>query len=147
MKTIARTIAALICLVAFQAQALADNDKPISVSQLPSAAQQILTTHFADKKVALAKTESGLIDRDYDVIFTTGEKIEFDRSGNWKEIDCKQTSVPTALIPTKIANYVNENYADSKILKIEKDDDEYEVKLSVGIEITFNKYFTVTDID
>ena len=147
MKTIiTRTIMALICLAAFQT-ALADNDKPISVSQLPTTAQQILSSHFADKKVALAKVESGLIEKNYDVIFTTGEKIEFDRKGNWTEIDCKQSSVPTKLVPTQITNYVKQNYSGNKILKIERDRNEYEIKLSNGIEITFNKNFDVIDID
>lgn len=147
MKTIiTRTIMALICLATFQT-AWADNDKPISVSQLPTAAQQILNSHFVDKKVALAKVESGLIEKNYDVIFTTGEKIEFDRKGNWTEIDCKQSSVPAKLVPTQITNYVKQNYPGNKILKIEKDRNEYEIKLSNGIEITFNKNFDVIDID
>ncbi len=148
MKTIIqKTIMALICLVAFQAPVLADNDKPISVDQLPTTAQQTLKSYFSAKKVALAKVESGLIDKNYDVIFTTGEKIEFDRKGNWTEIDCKQSAVPTKLVPTQISNYVKQNYSGCKILKIEKDRNEYEVKLSNGIEITFNKNFSVIDID
>ncbi len=148
MKTIIKkTIMALICLVAFQAPVLADNDKPISVDQLPTTAQQTLKSYFSAKKVALAKVESGLIDKTYDVIFTTGEKIEFDKKGNWTEIDCKQSAVPTKLVPTQIASYVSQNYPGNKILKIEKDRNEYEVKLSNGIEITFNKNFSVIDID
>ncbi len=148
MKTIIKkTIMALICLVAFQAPVLADNDKPINVDQLPTTAQQTLKSNFSTKKVALAKVESGLIEKTYDVIFTTGEKIEFDRKGNWTEIDCKQSAVPTKLIPTQINSYVKQNYSGCKILKIEKDRNEYEVKLSNGIEITFNKNFAVIDID
>ncbi len=148
MKTlIQKTIMALICLVAFQTTVLADNDKPINVSQLPATAQQTLKTYFSGKKVALAKVESGIIDKSYDVIFTTGEKIEFDRKGNWTEIDCKQTAVPTKLVPTEIISYVSMNYSGCTILKIEKDSREYEIKLSNGIEVTFNKDFVVTDID
>ncbi len=148
LKTILKkTLVVLICLVAFQTQVWADNDKPISVSQLPTTAQQILQSHFADKQVALAKMDSDLIEKSYDVIFTTGEQIEFDQKGNWKEIDCEQSSVPTKLVPTQITNYVNQNYSGNKILKIEKDRYEYEIKLSNGLEITFNKNFVVTDID
>lgn len=91
--------------------------------------------------------ESGLIDKSYDVIFTTGEKIEFDRNGNWTEIDCKRSSVPSKLVPTQINNYVNTNYSGNKILKIEKDRNEYEINLSNGVEIKFNKDFMVIDID
>lgn len=148
MKTIIKkSIIALICIIGFQTQAMADNDKPINVNQLPAAAQQIIKNNFGTKKVALAKMESGLLDKSYDVIFTTGEKIEFDRKGNWTEVDCKRSAVPAKLIPAQIARYVKANYAGTRILKIEKDTNEYEVKLSSGIEIKFNKNFQVIDID
>lgn len=148
MKTfIKKSIMAIVCLVAFQTTAMADNDKPINVNQLPATAQQVIKGSFSGMKVALAKVESGLIDKSYDVIFTTGEKIEFDRNGNWTEIDCKGSSVPSKLVPTQINNYVNTNYSGNKILKIEKDRNEYEINLSNGVEIKFNKDFMVIDID
>ncbi len=148
MKTIiAKAMLAVICAMAFSAPVQADNDKPIEVSQLPTAAQQVITANFSDKKVALAKVETGLLEKRYDVIFTTGEKIEFDRKGNWTEIDCKLSAVPESLVPEKIKAYVSSNYAGNGILKIERDSREYEVKLSNGIEITFNTNFVVIDID
>ena len=148
MKTIIKkTLMALVCLVTFQQAAMADNDKPINVNQLPATAQQVIKSNFAGKKVALAKVESGLIDKSYDVIFTTGEKIEFDRSGNWTEVDCKRSEVPAKLVPTQINTYVNANYSGNKILKIEKDRSEYEINLSNGVEIKFNKNFMEIDID
>lgn len=146
-KFIQKAIMAIVCLVAFQTPAMADNDKPITVNQLPATAQQVIKSHFSGMKVALAKMESGLIDKSYDVIFTTGEKIEFDRNGNWTEIECKRTGVPAKLIPAQITNYVNANYAGNKILKIEKDRNEHEINLSNGVEIKFNKDFMVVDID
>lgn len=148
MKTaIKTTLLSLICLFAMQFPAAAGNEKPISISRLPAAAQQMIKKHFHNRKVALAKMESGFFSREYNVIFTNGEKIEFDKNGNWTEIDCKHSSVPASLIPIQIANYVKRNYTGCHILKIEADDDEYEVKLSNRIEITFNKKFQVTDID
>lgn len=125
----------------------ADNDKPITVNNLPAVSRQVITKYFAGKKVALAKMESGLANKNYDVIFTNGDKLEFDRKGAWTEIDCERSTVPPALVPTAIKNYVGSNYEGSKIVKIERDSREYDVKLSNGIEITFNKKFQVTDID
>ena len=148
MKRIIRTtVAALVCLVAFQTAAIADNDKPISISQLPATAQQVIKKHFGKKKVALAKQESGLFEKSYDVVFNNGEKVEFDRKGNWTEINCKLSSVPTALVPAKITQYVKSTYPGAKILEIEKDDSQYEVKLSNMLEVTFNRNFQVVDID
>ena len=138
---------ALVCLVTFQVSAFADNDKPISMSQLPATAQQIIKKHFSGKKVALAKMETGLFEKSYDVVFNNGEKVEFDRKGNWTEIDCKMSSVPAALIPAKIKQYVKSTYPGAKIIQIEVDASEYEVKLSNRLEVTFNKSFQVIDID
>ena len=91
--------------------------------------------------------ESGLFEKSYDVVFNNGEKLEFDRRGNWTEIDCKMSSVPSALVPAKIRSYVKATYPGTKILKLEKDDNRYEVKLSNRLEVTFNKNFQVVDID
>ena len=146
-RIIKTTVAALVCLVAFQTAAIADNDKPISISQLPTTAQQVIKKHFGKKKVALAKQESGLFEKSYDVVFNNGEKVEFDRKGNWTEINCKLSSVPTALVPAKITQYVKSTYPGAKILEIEKDDSQYEVKLSNMLEVTFNRNFQVVDID
>ena len=146
-KLIKKTAMAIACLVAFQAPAMADNDKPITVNQLPAPAQQLIKSNFGAKKVALAKMETGLLDKSYDVIFTTGEKVEFDRKGNWTEIDCKQSVVPAKLVPAQIQKYVSENYSGNKILKIEKDRNEYEINLTNGVEIKFNTDFVVIDID
>lgn len=148
MKRIIQTcVVVLVCLIAFQIKALADNDKPIAVTQLPATSQQIIKKNFAGKKVALAKQETGLLDKSYEITFTSGEKIEFDKNGNWTEIDCKLSAVPARLIPAKIASYLKANYPGTKVLKLEKDKNEYEVSLANGIEITFNKNFAVIDID
>ena len=125
----------------------ADNDKPIQIGQLPTKAQTFITTYFKNHKVALAKMESGLFYKSYDVIFTTGEKLEFDKSGDWTEIQCKASEVPAQAIPAEIRSYVVSTYPDAKILEIERDSKEYEIKLSIVWEITFDDKFRVIDID
>lgn len=137
---------ALLAVIAWQAPLVADNDKPISVSQLPAMAQQVIKKNFASKKIAVV-VQDGMINKSYDVMFTNGDKVEFNRNGEWTEIDCRRTTVPTALIPSAIKTYVTQNYPDAKVLKIEKDGSECEVKLSTGMEITFNKNFQAIDID
>lgn len=141
------SIAALFCLFVVSVNAVASNDKPIEVSQLPQIAQQVLKKDFSKMKIALAKMESGIFDTSYDIIFTNGDKVEFDRNGNWTELKCKYSQVPVRLIPAAINSYVKKNYSSAKVLEIERDRNEYDVKLSNGIEITFNKKFQVIDID
>ena len=137
---------ALVCFFTVQF-AVADNERPITVKQLPAAAQQILNKHFAGQKVSLAKYENGLIEKSYDVILANGNKIEFDRSCAWKSLDCKYTSVPRALIPRPIANYINQHHKGAAVKEIEKEHGRYEVKLEGGVELTFNSNFKVLDID
>ena len=137
MKRIIQTcVVALVCMIAFQVKAVADNDKPIAVSQLPAVSQQVIKSHFAGKKVAMAKQETGLLDKNYEVV-----------KGNRKEIDCKLSAVPAKLKKEKIASYLKSNYPGVKVLKLEKGNNEYEVNLANGMEITFNKNFVVIDID
>ena len=42
----------LVCVFTMSSVALADNDKPIQVGQLPTKAQTFLTTYFKSHKVA-----------------------------------------------------------------------------------------------
>ncbi len=137
----------LVCLFAFQALVKANDDKPIKVTQLPPSAQQFIKSHFGNSKVAIAKMETDWLDKSYDVIFTDGNKLEFDKQGNWKEINCKYSAVPASVIPVQILKYVSENYPDAKVLKIERDKKDYEVKLSNRWELKFDLQFNLIDID
>ena len=125
----------------------ADNNKPIKVTDLPVKAQTVLSQHFNNQKVTFASIESGIIDKNYDVVLQNGTKLEFDKKGNVTEIDCKQGAVPEKLIPQAIRTYLQENYSGQTVRKIEFNKNEYELELSNGIDITFNKHFQVIDID
>ena len=127
--------------------ACADNDKPIAVTQLPAKAQQFIKSYFPNEKVALAKVEREFLETRYEVVFTNSSKVEFWKDGEWKEIDCKYSVVPTKLIPTQIAQYVSQNYPDTQIVKIDRDKRDYEVKITNGLELTFDKQFNLIDID
>ncbi|GAE84368.1 PepSY-like domain-containing protein [Bacteroides reticulotermitis] len=137
----------LVSLFTLQTVAMADNDKPIQVGQMPQQAQIFIKKHFANNKVALAKMENDFFNKSYEVIFTDGNKVEFDKKGNWTEIDCKHGVVPTAAIPENIQKYVTTHYPDVKILKLERDKKEYEVKLSNRLELKFDSKFNLIHID
>ena len=137
---------AVVCFCSVQF-AVADNERPITVKQLPASAQQVLSKHFSGQKVSLAKFENGLIEKSYDVILANGNKIEFDRNGTWKDIDCKYTFVPKALLPRPIASYIDQHHSGAVVKKIEKEYGRYEVKLEGGVELTFNSKFKIVDID
>ena len=137
----------LFCALFVQATAFAGIDKPVTFEQLPMAAQQTIKKHFADRQIALAKMEMEFFGKSYDVIFTNGDKIEFDGRGKWTDIDCKRSQVPDALVPTTIGTFVKKNYPQTTILKIEWNRRTYEVELSNRLELEFDKSFRLIDID
>ena len=148
MKRIMRIVMiAIFCMMSFNIVANAGNDKPINVNELPAKAQTLLSKHFKGQKVMLATIESGVVSRSYDVVLRNGTKLEFDKKGNLTEIDCKQGIVPSQLIPQPIKNYLKENYPAQAVKKIEMNKKEYEVELTNGIDLTFNKHFQLIDID
>ena len=148
MKRIFRILMiAICCMVSCNMVANAGNDKPISVNALPAKAQTLLNNHFNGQKVMLATIESGVVSRSYDVVLQNGTKLEFDKKGNLTEIDCKQGIVPALLIPQAIKNYLKDNYAEQSVKKIEINKKEYEVELTNGLDLTFNKHFQLIDID
>ena len=138
---------AICCMMSFNIVANAGNDKPINVNELPAKAQTLLSKHFKGQKVMLTTIESGVVSRSYDVVLRNGTKLEFDKKGNLTEIDCKQGIVPSQLIPQPIKTYLKENYRGEAVRKIEWNKKEYEVELTNGIDLTFNKHFQLIDID
>ena len=148
MKRIMRIVMiAIFCMMSFNIVANAGNDKPINVNELPAKAQTLLSKHFKGQKVMLATIESGVVSRSYDVVLRNGTKLEFDKKGNLTEIDCKQGIVPSQLIPQPIKNYLKENYRGEAVRKIELNKKEYEVELTNGLDLTFNKHFQLIDIE
>ena len=122
---------------------MADNDRVITFDQLPTLAQTLLKKHFADKVPLVVTVDWD----DYKVMYQSGEKVEFDKKGNWKEFECKTSAVPTALIPEQIKTKVKTTFPGAVILKLDRDRRGYSVKLNNGMEIEFDKKFQVVEID
>ncbi len=144
MKKIFLTLACVFTLVA---NACADNYQPIDRNQLPEKAQTFLSTYFPEAKVSLIRKEIDVMELSYDVIFTDGCKVEFDRKGNWTEVDCLTHLVPAGIVPEAITKVINAHYPDAQVTKIERDHREVDVKLNNRVELTFNKHLQLIDID
>lgn len=111
---------------------------------------EFVATYFPQEEV-LALIKDGL---DYDVTLTDYTQIGFD--GNlfgrlkWDEVDCTHTnftSVPDVLVPAEIAAYVGRIHDTQSIVKIARDGRNWDITLSNGIEVEFNKNFHVIDFD
>lgn len=138
----------LVCLITMQFTANASDDRPITFNQLPAKSQELVKKHFANEPIALVKMDTDFFDKSYDVAFTNGNKIEFDKNGNWKEVDCRHSQLPTSLVPAQIQKYVSTHYSGAQIIRMEKESrNRYEVNLSNGLELTFDSRFNLVDID
>lgn len=120
-----------------------DDDRVITYQQMPQAAQTFLKQHFA-KKVPLVVTVDW---DDYTIRYESGEKVEFDKKGNWKSIECYSSKVPTNVVPDQINSYIKQHYPGKSVIKLERHRSVYEVKLNNGMEIEFNRNFQVVDVD
>lgn len=127
--------------------AVADNEKLIDKSRLPIPAQQFIDSHFAGADLLYAKEDCYVLFSSYEVRLAGDVKIEFSNKGNWEEVDCRQSAVPAAIVPQPIKDYVDKNYAGERIVVIEKNRKDYEVKLSNRLELKFDKNFNIYDID
>ncbi|MDR2915238.1 MAG: PepSY-like domain-containing protein [Tannerella sp.] len=143
-----KIVAIIVCLLTIHLSAVASDDKPITFNQLPAESQQLIKKHFPEQSVALVKMESDFFDKSYEVIFTNGNKIEFDRKGLWTEIDCKYSQFPEDLIPMQIRVYVSKNFPNIKVYKIEKEDRNcHEVGLANGVDLKFDSKYNLIDMD
>lgn len=139
----------MTCVVMFLALgvACADVDRPISVEQLPEKAQKFLKEHFPSQKVSFAKEDIEILYKEYEVVLTDGTRLEFSSSGEWKSVDCKYGSVPKAIVPRQITDYLSKNYPEVAVLSIDYENKRYEVSLANRIELTFDKQFRLVDMD
>lgn len=130
----------------------AGDDRPLTVQELPAAAQQFLRSCFPsdnkEHKIAYATVDDDWFDREYKVVFVDGSKVEFDRKGEWKQVECKYGRVPLSIVPQQIQAALADLYGDYVVVGIERDRREYEVKLSNRLEVTFDRStFRIIDID
>ena len=139
---------ALVAFLSFGVSAgKADNDKIISKNELPAQAQQFINEHFNGVKLSYAKLERDFLENSYEVMLANGAKLEFSSKGTWEDVDCRYGEVPAAIIPQPIKEYIKSNYPGERVLKIERERNRYELKLSNRLELTFDENFRIIDID
>ena len=141
--TIPATLAISV-MIAFTA--CAGNDRPAQLTDLPNAAQAFVKKHFTAEKPVLVTIDKEVTGNTYEVNFSSGNSVDFDRRGEWKEVECRP-EVPAAIVPAQILKLVQNNYPEAKIIKIDRDKPGYEVELSTRIELKFDKNCNLIEID
>lgn len=141
MKQMKYFFTALLCVLVSNV-ALAD-DTPIPVEQLPAAAKTFVQTNFEGKRIIYAEKDWN----SYECRLDDGTKVEFNRKGNWKKVDCHMTAVPAAIVPQAIQQYVTTNFPGCIITKIDKERYGYDIELSNDIDLKFNYQGVIIGMD
>lgn len=143
MKTIKILMLALLAVLQLTSCSSDDDDVVINPTDLPAAAQTFLNEYFNGLQVTrVEKDDENGSDR-YDVYLADGTEVEFDQSGAWTDVDCKTKAVPAAIVPEAIGRYVADNYASLSIVQIERESYGYDIELSDGLDIQFDRDYNV----
>ncbi len=112
------------------------NARNRNIKILPERAQNFIVATFPTKTISYIEA-----DRDFDepltyeVKFTDGVDVEFDKGGKWNKIDCGRTPVPLSAIPEGISEYISTHAPQgSFVTEIERIRGGYEVELNNGSE-------------
>lgn len=135
MKKLVLLTLMVFSLIACESQ----EKKEINFSSLPLKSQQFINQHFADKTIQIIFMEKEIFDKEYEVIFADGSKIEFNKNGNWKEVECKfNPGVPLTFIKEGVVSYISTKFPNAFIESISYEHKRYEVDLSNDVEIIFD---------
>ena len=142
-----QSVAKLFCFTILIMLTACDKEEIISTERLPEPAQEFIQKYFSNNNILQVKYEKDGREKRYNVLFNSGDRIEFYKNGEWTNIECIASEVPTGLIPQAINNFVQNHHPDKKITKIEKEKRYIEIQLSNDIEIRFNKSYIFIGYD
>lgn len=127
----------LMALVAFAAVA---GERPVRFEELPERAQDFIRTYLGELTFSYAKYDSDITDQTYDVVFTDGTEVEFNRRGEWLKVEgTRRFAVPEAIVPMGVVGYVEANHPSMIIVEVERERKSYKVTLSNDLELVFDQ--------
>lgn len=127
-----------------QAQAAA----PATNTQaVPEAVYAFVKQYFPSATIAGVEIDSEHGGMEYDIYLSDGTEVDFDANNQWDKVDCHTKAVPAALVPQAIATHVKNNYQNMAITKINKEYHGYEIELSNGLDLNFDKSGRFMGID
>lgn len=142
-----KSIIMLAAALTLTALCSAQGKGTIDFKSLPSKAQTFLNTYMDKSEIALIKMDTDKKENDYKVYFDDGSKVKFDNQGDWEKIKLRNKGVPEELVDPMVLIYIHTEYPDLPILALERDSKGYEVELSNGMELKFNKTGQLVKID
>lgn len=138
-----KTLTTALCAFALTVTIIAcddDNESKISADKLPANAKTFIDTHFSGQTIdRVVRDTDG--STEYDVWLANQVKLEFNKSGDWREVDGRGNALPESLIaelPENLNLYLEENYPTESITNLDVSKSRFEVKLSSRVELIFD---------
>ena len=111
----------------------------INFEDLPTKAKTFVRTYFGHYVIRFVKIDITMTKTNYTVQFENGMKIEFNSNGDWDEVNSPSDCLPSDFLNIMILNHLNKNYPDYCLHMISKGKHKFEVELTNGLELVFNK--------
>lgn len=126
-----------------------EKEKIVGLDDLPATGTTFLKEHFNNVAIlSVTKEKEGLSGTEYKVLLDNRTEVTFDKNGNWKEVDAADNiAIRTTFILPAIVNYVNTNYPNADFNSIERENGNFDVELTNGLDLVFNKQGDFVRID
>ena len=121
-----------------QAPAQAQAAPTAAAQSLPDPITTFIKQNFPNASVVGVEPDHDHGGMEYDVYLNDGTELDFDANNQWETIESRGKGVPAAFIPKAIATYVSGNY-QMPIVKIHREHYGYEIELSNGMELSFDR--------
>ena len=132
----------LLCTLSAVAQ-----DRIITFDQLPQSSQTFITKYFSKDNISFVKIDKDALDFEYEVYFNNGNKVEFDKTGALKKVDCNHSKVPDGIVPAQVITYISNNYPGVFVTEWCKKRTNWNAELSNGLDLYFNAQYQLIGID
>lgn len=119
-----------------------DKDEKVGADALPVAASTFIKEYFPTATILFTEKETELGGYEFDVVLSNGVEISFDENGTWKSVEARidANALPnTDFILPAIVDYVTTNHKSVFINGIEKEQNGFDVELTNGLDLVFDK--------
>lgn len=137
----------VVGMILFSALSAVAQDRVITFDQLPKGSQDYITKYFGKEAVIHVKIDDESYGFEYEVYLKTGAKVEFNKKGEMKNVDCNHSRVPDVILPSQVLTFVNNNYPGAFVTEWSKKRTNWKAELNNGIDLYFNNEYQLVGID
>ncbi|MDO4335637.1 MAG: PepSY-like domain-containing protein [Bacteroidales bacterium] len=123
-------------------------EETVDFVNLPSRAMAFVEEFYPYAEVVRVEKEYDDGEVLYEVKFSNGHEVVFSSDGRWLEVEAPDgRSIPYGIVPLPIQDFLDQYYYDYGVNEINKTGFGYEVELTTGLDMRFDRdgYFIGID--